>query len=398
MRTALSSGKIRIAHLLNYLAPAGKELGLLKLIRNKNTDIFDTTLIVTNEIREAERMNLDGIRIECLGYGPGNHPTMPLDIRKILKKSSIDILHTHSWGTLLEGVSAAKFANTPIIIHGEHGSFPQQSPHRQLQRLFWSMCDRILAVSHPLKKALSEATGLSEKRIEVIQNGVESERFFPSLELREEGRRSLGFSDSDFIVGTVGRHNKIKNQNMLIRAVGHLKDKGEIIHAMLVGSLTVGKDHGPRLHSLAKEMNVEDQIHFIDFQKNINRCYNMFDVFALTSLNEGCSNVLQEAMFTKRPIIATGVGGNPDLIQHEQNGLLVESNNHIELANSILQLKNDPDFARQLAENARNDALRLYPLDVMISAYERVYLEEYYSKVAATKKFRKKVQLAALER
>ncbi|MEL6821359.1 MAG: glycosyltransferase [Calditrichota bacterium] len=397
MKTTIPSSKVRVAHLLNYLAPAGKELGLLKLIRNKNPEIFETTLIVTNEIRDASRMNLDGIRVVCLGYGPGNHPSMPLDIRRTLKDHSIDILHTHSWGTLLEGVSAAKFANTPIIIHGEHGTFPQQSPHRQLQRIFWSMCDRVLAVSYPLRKALSEATGLSEKRIEVILNGVESERFFPSLELREEGRRSFGFSDADFVVGTVGRHNKVKNQNMLIRAIGHLKAKGEIVHAMLVGSLTVGQDNGPELHSLVKELNVESQIHFIDFQKNINRCYNMFDVFALTSLNEGCSNVLQEAMFTQRSIIATDVGGNPDLIQHNQNGILVESNDHIELAQSILRLRDDTLHAKQLAENARSTALRLYPLDVMVRAYERVYMEEYYRKIASKRKFRKKVKLATLE-
>ena len=102
-------------------------------------------------------------------------------------------------------------------------------------------------------------------------------------------------------------------------------------------------------------------------------------------------------MFTQRPIIATDVGGNPDLIQHNQNGILVESNDHIELALSILRLRDDTLHAKQLAENARSTALRLYPLDVMVRAYERVYMEEYYRKIASKRKFRKKVKLATLE-
>ncbi|MGH1363345.1 MAG: glycosyltransferase [Calditrichia bacterium] len=388
MKDKLPAGKIRIAHLVNYLAPAGKELGLLKLIRNMNNDVFESYLLVTNEIRERERLDLAGIKIIHLDYGPGNHPGMPIDIRRELKKYQIDIVHTHSWGTLLEGITAAKFAGTPIIVHGEHGTFPKKAPHRQLQRMFWSMCDRVLAVSWPLRRDLALETGIDERRIEVILNGVEHKKFFPCEELREQTRIKYGFSDNDFVIGNVGRLNKIKNQNMLIRAIAHLKNAGVNVHGMFVGGLTVGKDHGPELEALTKLLGIREQIHFTDFQDNVNAFYNMFDVFSLTSLNEGCSNVIQEAMFAGRPIIATNVGGNPDLIQHEANGLLVESNSYVELAESIMKLRESASLGRGLAEQARKDALRLYPITTMVRSYERIYLEEYYRHFATSRKAR----------
>ncbi|NIU00636.1 MAG: glycosyltransferase, partial [Nitrosopumilaceae archaeon] len=83
---------------------------------------------------------------------------LPYRISRILRTFNFDIVHTHAWGTLIEGIVGAKMAGVPIIIHGEHGTFPQQLTHKYLQQFFWRMTDRLLSVSRELGKKLASAT------------------------------------------------------------------------------------------------------------------------------------------------------------------------------------------------------------------------------------------------
>ena len=104
---------------------------------------------------------------------------------------------------------------------------------------------------------------------------------------------------------------------------------------------------------------------------------NGYDFFTLTSFSEGCSNVIQEAMFAQKPVVATHVGGNPELITDRKNGLLVESDNHEGLADRLQELIADEQLARQLGESARETAVSTFSLGKMVQGYERLYLEEY---------------------
>ncbi len=382
-----SYNKIRIAHLINYLAPAGKEIGILKLLHNLDQTIFDSTLIVLNKTHTSEVLNLKKIKLIKLDQGEGNNIKLPFQLSKLFKQHRFDIVHTHSWGTLIEGIVGAKLAGVPVIIHGEHGTFPRQVPHRYIQPLFWRMTNRVLSVSGDLGKTLSVVTGFPIDKIDVILNGVNETKFYPSQKLKLDFRREFNFSGDDFIIGAVGRLTGVKNQAMLLRAAKEVIRRGEKIQVVLVGGFAVGDDKEAELKQLVSDSGISQFVHFAGFRKHINMFYNGFDVFTLTSLSEGCSNVIQEAMFCGKPVIATNVGGNPELVRDNYTGFLVESNNHIQLAERILALKRNTRLRKDMGQKARQYSRKHFSLTQMINAYHRIYLEEYNNALNKQSKF-----------
>ncbi len=368
-------GKIKIAHILNCLGGAGKELGILKLIDHMNRDIFDSYLVVIDKVYSHIAPRLDPYKIIHLNAGEGNQIDLPFKLAKVFRKNKFDIIHTHSWGTLVEGVVGAKFARSPAIIHGEHGTFPEQFPHTLVQRFFWGRADKMLSVSGLLGKKLSQATKFDNRKIHVILNGVDHSKIFPSEDKRREFRQKFGFKEDDFIAGTVGRLNRVKNHPMIVRGISNIIKKGEAVEFALVGGGSLVDSLGKELKMLAAELDVTQHFHFLGYHKDMNMVYNGFDVFTLTSFSEGCSNVIQEAMFAGKPVIATNVGGNPELVQDGETGFLVDSDNDHQWSEVLRTLKNNPSVLKKMGVQSYEYAQNHFSLAKMVNSYEAVYLE-----------------------
>lgn len=373
MQNEQSNKKIKVAHVMNTIGGGGKELGILKLIRHMDTSQFHNELVILNKIYENQVPDLDRFNIVELQIPAGNHPGTPFKLAKLFREKQYDIVHTRSWGALVEGVLGAKFARSPVIIHGEHGTFPEKFPHSLIQRIFWDRADCILSVSDVLGKKLSAVTGFDNRKVQVILNGVDENLFFPDTDLRTEFRRRFGFGESDFIVGAVGRFNPVKNFPMIIKGVQPLVQTNDIIELAHVGGGNMSEKIGKELQTLSESLNVTKHVHFLGFQKEVNLMYNGFDVFTLTSFSEGCSNVIQEAMFAGKPVVATAVGGNVELVIDGKTGFLVESNNHQQWADSIRKLRNNPDLLREMGENSRKFAQENFSLKKMVSSYQQLY-------------------------
>jgi len=364
--------KIHVAHIINRIGPAGKELGIVKLIEHMDPDRFKITIILTDSMRYVELPEDRNYEIISLHSTNGNDPKLPFRIRNILKKEEIDIVHTHSWGTLLEGILGAKLAHVPVIIHGEHGTFPVGFPHNYFQNLFWRSTDRVVSVSDNLRIKMAGVTNFPGEKIKVILNGVDESKFYPSQDLRKQFRSQFGFQEDDFIIGTAGRLHEVKNQAMLIRAVAELLETGKQVHLVLAGWGELEND----LRQLAHKLGTGQNVHFLGLQDNVNLILNGMDVFTLTSFSEGCSNVIQEAMFAGKPVVATNVGGNPELVCPGETGLLVESDNSHELAQRLSELYDQKELREKFSKNARHFALKLFSLSAMVSSYQNLYLEE----------------------
>lgn len=375
-QSTIENRKLHIIHVVNEIAPAGKELGIIKLVKNLPARRITSTIISLSGTYSFGILDLQGVEVISLGKKEGNDWRIPFRLAETMRECRADIVHTHSWGTLLEGLLAAKLARIPVLIHGEHGTFPQGWKRRMVQRLLWRQADQVLAVSRELAERMADTIEFPRERVRVILNGVDETVFFPSPALREEFRYRFGFSADDFIVGTIGRFSEVKNQKMLLLAAAELVRRGERLYIVLVS----GGKKEPELRQLSSSLGIASFTHFLGFQQNINMILNGFDVLALTSLSEGCSNVIQEAMFCAKAVVATRVGGNPELIEDAFSGLLVESNNDLQLAEKIQLLKQDSNLRKRLGENARRVALEKFPLRRMIQEYERLYQEAYRQK------------------
>lgn len=373
-----SNGKIKIAHIVNSLGVAGKELGILKLIDHMNRERFDSSIVVLNQVYfDKIGALLSQYQVIHLDEPPGNHPGLPLKLARLFRENRFDIIHTHSWGTLLEGVLGAKLAGVRAVIHGEHGTFPEKFPHRVIQRLFWRMTDGVLSVSDVLGKKLSEVTRFDNRRIQVILNGVDASKFYPSAELRRTFRERFQFREAQFVVGTVGRLHRIKNNPMVVRGLAHLRAEGQTVEFAHVGGGDFADKLGAEWQTLANSLGVGSHLHLLGYQSEMNMVYNGFDVFTLTSFSEGCSNVIQEAMFAGKPVIATRVGGNSELVQHGVTGFLVESDNDREWAEAVGKLYRDRALLEKMSHNARAFAMENFSVEKMAAAYERMYLAAY---------------------
>ena len=251
--------RVKIAQLINYVDRSGKEMGILKLLNHLNTDIFDNTLVVVNEVTEWDLLNLEKYGLEQLEFEGGNSLKLPLMFRDAFRKGDYDIVHTRSWVNLVDGILGARLARIPIVIHQEHGTFPQQLRHRLVQPMFWGWANRLLSVSGLLADKLCDVTGFPRERVDVILNGVDDSRFYPDHSLRSEFRSEFGFTEEDIIIGTVGRLNPVKNLPMLLRAAGQLNNQGQRVHVVLTG---IGGEE-ESLKQLAASLNISDTVHFL---------------------------------------------------------------------------------------------------------------------------------------
>lgn len=367
------SHKIRILHLLNELTLAGKELQMLRLVKNIDRAKYDSQIVLFNATFPLDKLKAQDLHIISLNKKPGNDWRIPFKIKSICQQNRINIVHTHSWGTLIEGVLGAKMAGVPVLIHSEYGSFPTKWQYRQFQKRFWSLTNRLVAVSDNLKKRMVKSIHFPPHRIRVILNGVNENNFYPSPDLRNQFRQEFGFSGQDFIIGTIGRFHEVKNHKMLLRAAAELIRNGHDLQVVLVSKGQKEQE----LRDLSVSLGIADRVYFLGLRLDINRILNGLDIFVLTSFSEGCSTVLIEAMFSGKAIIATKVGGNPELITDQHTGLLVTSNHHKQLAQKILFLKNNREIRNNLGKNARRVAFEKFRLNNMVKAYEDIYSYEY---------------------
>lgn len=366
--------KIKLVHLINFLSPAGKEIGIVKLLNGLDPDKFDTTLIVIDKVFETLNLDTDKTRLIELNKQKGNDIRMPFKLSRLFKSERYDIVHTHAWGTLVEGVLAAKLAKVPVIIHGEHGTFHKDFKRKYIQKFFFNRADYLLSVSDVLAKEITETIGLKEHKFRTILNGVDVDKFSPDPAQRSASRSELNFDEKDFIFGTVGRPKEVKNQQLMIHALQKILPKYPRAHFVIIGDTPLNSMVG-ELKSLAEKLGVSGNVHFLGTREDIPRYLNAFDSFVLPSLREGCSNVLQEAMASGIPVAASNVGGNPELVIPQETGLLFDVHDLDSFVSGLEFLIENPQIRNQFAQNARNRAVSEFSLEHMVTQYSDLYRE-----------------------
>ncbi|MCP4350577.1 MAG: glycosyltransferase [Desulfobacterales bacterium] len=365
--------KIRIMHLIHELGAGGAENGIINQVNHINPNLFETS--VCTFIRggsQTGRLNRSRTSLFELGKKDGNDITLPFRLGKLLMKWKPHILHTHAWGTLCEGLFGAKLSNIPVIVHGEHGTIQQKKTNIYVQRLVWGFTDQVLSVSHEHAKELAATIGYPRQKIRVVINGVDTERFSRKKE-NKIIRDSLGIKKDDVVIGTLGRLVPVKNQSLLIKAFAVLTERFPNIKLMLVGDGPLKDD----LTELANSLGLSSQVIFPGRRSDTPEMLNCMDIFALTSLSEGMSNTILEAMSSGLPVVATNVGGNPELVDDDVTGILVQSDNGKALADAFTALTENPDTRKDMGRSGRKRVENLFSLEAMVRNYEKLYLELY---------------------
>ena len=209
-----------------------------------------------------------------------------------------------------------------------------------------------------------------EQKIRTIINGVDTVKFSPPKD-KNAAKRKLGIDPSAFVVGSVGRMDKVKNYDMLLNAVSNIMT-GPRFCVVLVGD-------GPERNHL-QSLAVEKSIHNIHFtgkqnQENVINYLQAFDLFVLPSISQGISNTILEAMACGLHVIATDVGGNKELIENNKTGSLIPSCDVAALADRILQCLENPQESYQIGQADLKKCQASFSLDRMVLEYENLYYD-----------------------
>nr|WP_320013644.1 glycosyltransferase [uncultured Desulfobacter sp.] len=259
-------------------------------------------------------------------------------IRKIKKKFNFDIIDAHwIYPDCFAAVLLAKWFNKKVVISArgsDINAYTKLFLIRILIQYTLKQADAIIAVSHDLKNKIQEM-GINESKIKVISNGVDTDQFRPLPKNQLEA--VLPFEKKGRLILTVGALRKVKNQHLLIEAFSQIvsMENYEDLKLVIVGS-------GTQKHALKEQiykLKLSNQIFLVGAVPNdrLVHWYNHADLFCLPSLNEGCPNVVLEALACHVPVVATNVGGIPDLISSENIGILADPGSLDSLKTSLIQ-------------------------------------------------------------
>jgi len=385
--------KIKIAHVAASLHYGGKENGVVNLVNGLDPDIFENYIFTyVRGGALAQRVDPARCRVVELGDKLGGDYRLYYKLAREFRRHRIHIAHTHSWATTMEGIIGARLAGVPLIIHGEHGTIKTDTQlHIQIQRWLWRATDQVLSVSEVLRENLHKKFDFPKERIRVVTNGVDLARFDFSRNGVDYKAR-LGFSSKTLLIGAVGRLVPVKAYPLLLKVCLSVFKEIPNAHLLLVGD-------GPLLDTLvqsAQDDEMANRVHFLGARKDVPEILRGLDVYVLSSENEGMSNTILEAMACGRPVIATAVGGNPELVVDGETGLLVPPNDPHAMAAAITKLLRDPQHSQQMGRRGRQRVEEKFSLEVMVRNYAKVYLEVFGRRFKLNESLREKLHENAL--
>lgn len=325
--------------------------------------------IIMSEPAQATRLpvppGVKAIKFHIPHHNFNNMICFFAQLSSVLKEHHIQILHGGSAVALM----AAMYRRVPITITHWHGSYGLHKWKTRLSRRFWAKFSTLnIAVSHSTKEYVTERLGIPPDRIKVIHNGIEVVNF-QSSKPRERVRRDLGVPLEVPVVGLVARlAHWGKGHRELFSAMAALRPRYPL-HALIVGDGW----RRPAMEKMVQDLGLADVVHFLGTRYDIADLLTGMDIFVLPSQTEGISLSILEAMAAGLPVIASRVGGTPEIIRHKENGILIPVGDSQALADNLARLLEDPALARQLGDAGRKDAYGYFSLDRMGREIEETY-------------------------
>ncbi len=368
-----------VAHVVYHFGVGGLENGVVNLINRLPASHWRHAVIALTKTAPAMKGRIARTDVAYLELdkGPGHlYPLYPRLLR-LFRELRPDIVHTRNLAAL-EAVVPARLARVPAVVHGEHGRDANDIDGRNARnlwtrRLFSPFVSRYVALSADLERYLADRVGVASARIVRIINGVDTVTFSPR---RRESTSIAGcpFNDpNDFVVGTVGRLDAVKDQTNLARAfVSALRrhpGARERLRLVIVGDGPLRED----VQRILADGGAAPYAWLAGERHDVADIMQGLDCFVLPSLAEGISNTLLEAMASGLPVVATRVGGNAELMEEGLTGRLVPRADPEAMATEILRYFDDPLLARRHGGAGRSLVEKRFSLDLMVRRYDELY-------------------------
>jgi glycosyltransferase involved in cell wall biosynthesis len=385
MRTNLTptdpSRRIRVVTLVDYLSLAGGAERIAQLIAMRlDPKRFESIMCVSRwppsgvdagscDPRARAELDRAGVRFLPLGRRWKIDPIAWARLERFLRRERVQVLHAHKFGSNVWGTLVGRMARVPVLLAHEHTWSYEGQPLRRLldRELIARGATRFIAVSREDRRRMIEVERIDPRRTLFIPNGI------PALPppTGHDVRMELGIEPGMPVVGIVGVLRPQKAHQVLLAATSLLRSEWPSLQILIVGD---GSERA-RLERAAQELGVGSTVRFLGVRGDVVDVLGAIDVAVCCSDFEGSPLAVMEYMDAGLPLVATTVGGVPDLIDSGVHGLLVPPQDPLALANAIAELLRDPEKARSLGERARARRRAEFDIDVQVRRTEALYLE-----------------------
>ncbi|MCX7893484.1 MAG: TIGR03088 family PEP-CTERM/XrtA system glycosyltransferase [Burkholderiales bacterium] len=374
-----AGGPLLVAHVVYRFDVGGLENGVVNLINRMPADRWRHAVVALTEIAEPFRARIGrpDVTYVALAKKPGHLFAEYPRLYRLFRTLAPAIVHTRNLAAL-EASVPAWLARVPVRVHGEHGwdvhdPAGKRRRYQLVRRAYRPFVSKYIALSRDIESYLEHKVGVPADAVRQIYNGVDADRFHPAAGARERIAGCPFADPAHWLVGTVGRFESVKDQLNLARAfvAAHRLDPQarRRMRLVLVGDGSLR----PEIEAILAAGGVRDSAWFAGERGDVPAIMRGLDCFVLPSLSEGVSNTILEAMASGLPVVATRVGGNGELIEHDMTGALVPAGNSDALAGAILEYFRSPATARRHGKAARRVVERRFSLDRMVADYGATY-------------------------
>ena len=374
---AAADEPIVVAQVVRSLDTGGQEVLCARLVERLDSRRHRPLVVALQEGGWlADRLTEQGFEVACLGAPEGWHPGTVLRLAEWLRERRVRVVHCHNRKALMYGGLASLLAPQSRLVYTKHGaSHWDGGPTALLGRLLMRRARAVVAVSDDIARGVTAGQWASKHTLHTILNGVDLEQFAPAPQAMSVGtspdrdaiRWELGLSGT--VIGTVARLSPEKDQANLLRAFALTARECPEARLLIVGD---GPLRGS-LEELAGELSIRERTTFLGERKDIPRLLQAMDLFTLPSLTEGTSLTLLEAMATGLPVVATAVGGTPEVVADGSTGLLVPASQPEALARAFGELLRAPERRSELGQAGRAVVAARYSMEAMIDRYTGLY-------------------------
>jgi glycosyltransferase involved in cell wall biosynthesis len=363
--------KIRLLHFITELSTGGAQVALLRLIERLDCEKYNIQVAcLYNGDREiAVKIRALGIPVTDLGMRTKLHWGAFIHLLRLLLEFKPHILHTWMFHANLPGRILGRMARVPIIISSERTMGMENHWRLLTNYLTGILADRIVCVSQNVAFYAQNKIGLPKEKLIVIPNGIDPADF-NDLPNRESARENLGLPGG-VLVGSIGRAQKVKGFDILIKAFQHVSDRFPEAILIIAGG-------GPELKALQEQSRKTQNPKSIIFLENVDETKPMLaslDIYVQPSRFEGMPNAVLEAMAAGLPVVATTVGGIPDIIQDGITGILVPSEEVNLLSDALIRMILEPDLRLKLAQAGQEYVCQHFTIQETAAKTETVYTE-----------------------
>lgn len=352
---------------------AGTEKHLYNLLRELNKTRFKPFVIAfhgSDELKDnIEKM---GIAVRILNMDKIyslKSLRLLFYLKRVIKKEKIKIMQTFHTNPDIYGTVLAKLSSIPVVISSRRDmGFNRNWRHILCYKFMNNFVDKVICVSEAVKKLIMREEGIPERKIRIIYNGIDPDEFSNSINVDDE-KKKLGLAGSVPIIGMLANFGHIKGHRYLLEAAALLKSKNYLLNFILIGKGSLENDSKKQ----SNELGVAGMVHFLGHRADIQKMLMVMDILVVPSLSEGFSNTIVEALYMKKPVIATAVGGNPEIIYHNRTGILIPPKSPEHIARAIINLLNNRNFAKKLGESGRKSVEDNFIFKNKVKETEQLY-------------------------